>query len=125
LKGKRDIRQTMSQKMRPQTRLEAFHVEPRVIIDNSVSEEFTVIEVNGRDRTGLLFDLARILASLDIDIFSAQIATFGEKAVDVFYVTDMSRKKITRDVIQKRLREKLLEAFVANGGATAESAPTT
>jgi [protein-PII] uridylyltransferase len=124
LKGKRDIQQTMSQKIRPQTRLEAFHVEPRVIIDNSVSEEFTVIEVNGRDRTGLLFDLARILASQDIDIFSAQIATFGEKAVDVFYVTDMSRKKITRDVIQKRLREKLLEAFMANGAGSAESAPT-
>ena len=70
-----------------------------------------MIEVNGRDRTGLLYDLARILTGLNIDISSAHIATFGEKAVDVFYVTDQTRKKITREATQKKLRETLLEAF--------------
>jgi [protein-PII] uridylyltransferase len=119
LNGKRDIGQSVS-KTRPQARLEAFSVEPRVIIDNSVSEEFTVVEVNGRDRTGLLFDLSRILASQGIDIFSAQIATFGEKAVDVFYVTDTSRKKVTRDATQIKLKEKLLQAFASNGETVAD-----
>jgi len=115
LRGKRDLHKLISQKMRSKPRLEAFSVEPRVSIDNSLSDELTVIEVNGRDRTGLLFDLARILASLKIDIHSAHIATFGEKAVDVFYVTDASRKKITRDATQKKLREALLEAFETDG----------
>jgi [protein-PII] uridylyltransferase len=80
----------------------------------------TVIEVNGRDRTGLLYDLACILAGLDIDISSAHIATFGEKAVDVFYVTDQARKKITREATQKKLREKLLEAFERDSELVAE-----
>ena len=111
LKGKRDIGKIISQKMRPRPRLEAFSVEPRVSIDNSLSDELTVIEVNGLDRTGLLYDLASILTSLNIDISSAHIATFGEKAVDVFYVTDSARKKITRDATQKKLRESLLDAF--------------
>ena len=111
LKGKRDIRKIISQKTRPRPRLEAFSVEPRVSIDNSMSDELTVIEVNGLDRTGLLYDLACILTGLNIDISSAHIATFGEKAVDVFYVTDSARKKITREAIQKKLRESLLEAF--------------
>ena len=111
LKGKRDIAKIISQKTRPRPRLEAFSVAPRVSIDNSASDELTVIEVNGRDRTGLLYDLASILTSLSIDISSAHIATFGEKAVDVFYVTDNTRKKITREATQKKLREKLLEAF--------------
>ena len=115
LGGKRDLHKIISQKMRPRPKLEAFDVEARVSIDNSLSEELTVIEVNGRDRTGLLFDLARILSSLNVEIFSAQIATFGEKAVDVFYVTDQSRKKITRESTQKKIRENLLEAFETDG----------
>ncbi|WP_088346548.1 MULTISPECIES: [protein-PII] uridylyltransferase [Rhodomicrobium] len=115
LKGKRDLRKIISQRIRPRPRLEAFSVEPRISIDNSLSDELTVIEVNGRDRTGLLFDLARILGSLNIDISSAHIATFGEKAVDVFYVTDSTRKKITREAVHKQLREKLLEAFETDG----------
>jgi len=115
LRGKRDLHKLISQKMRPAPRLEAFSVEPRVTIDNSVSGEFTIIEVSGRDRTGLLFDLARILASLKIDVYSAHIATFGEKAVDVFYCTDQTRKKITREATQRKLRERLLEAFETDG----------
>ena len=120
LKGKRDLHEIISQKMRPRPRLEAFTVAPRVSIDNSLSDELTVIEVNGRDRTGLLYDLARILASMNIDISSAHIATFGERAVDVFYVTDSSRRKITREAIQKKLRENLLKAFETDGELISE-----
>jgi [protein-PII] uridylyltransferase len=122
LKGERDLSKIISQKTRPRPRLEAFSVEPRVSIDNSLSDELTVIEVSGRDRTGLLYDLAGILTSLNIDISSAHIATFGEKAVDVFYVTDQARKKITREATQKKLRETLLEAFERDGELVAEDA---
>jgi [protein-PII] uridylyltransferase len=115
IKGKRDLRKLVKQKLRSRARLEAFQVEPRVSISNALSDDFTVIEVSGRDRTGLLFDLARILAVMKMDIYSAQVATFGEKAVDVFYVTDQSRKKITRDSVHKKLRENLLEAFATDG----------
>ncbi len=121
IKGKRDLRMMVRQKLRPRARLEAFQVDPSVSIDNSLSEELTVVEVSGRDRTGLLFDLARILASLKIDIHSAQIATFGEKAVDVFYITDRNRKKITREATQKKLRESLLEAFETDGDLIPEN----
>ena len=67
---------------------EAFRVEPRVLIDNSASDTHTVIEVNGRDRPGLLHDLTRALFVARLSIHSAQIATYGERAVDVFYVKD-------------------------------------
>jgi [protein-PII] uridylyltransferase len=122
LKGERDISKVIQQKARPRPRLEAFTVEPRVSIDNSMSDELTVIEVSGRDRTGLLYDLACILASLSIDISSAHIATFGERAVDVFYVTDQTHKKITREAAQKKLRESLLEAFEEAGEFVADDA---
>ena len=60
LTGQRDLYQMVSQKTRPRPQLQAFRVQPRVTIDNSLSEELTVVEANGRDRTGLLFDLSRI-----------------------------------------------------------------
>ncbi|MEQ1867332.1 MAG: [protein-PII] uridylyltransferase, partial [Micropepsaceae bacterium] len=69
-------------------REEAFRVEPRVLVDNSASDSHTVIEVNGRDRPGLLHDLTRGLHVAGLSIHSAQIATYGERAIDVFYVKD-------------------------------------
>jgi [protein-PII] uridylyltransferase len=91
--------------------LEAFTVDPRVSIDNSLSDELTVIEVSARDRPGLLYEIACVLSAEQVDISSAHIATFGEKAVDVFYVTSANGKKIIQPSARKRIREKLLEAF--------------
>ena len=88
-------------------KIEAFTVEPEVIINNALSDEHTVIEVAGRDRTGLLYDLTSSISDLSLDINSAHITTFGEKAVDVFYVTDLTSKKIVDEVRQKKIRERL------------------
>jgi [protein-PII] uridylyltransferase len=122
LKGKRDLRKMISQRAKPRPRIEAFSVEPRVSIDNSLSDELTVIEVNGRDRTGLLYDLACTLTDLDLDISSAHVATFGEKAVDVFYVVDQNRKKITREPTQQKLRDRLVEVLERDSEQIADSA---
>ena len=79
-----------------------FHVPPEVTIDNSLSNRQTVIEVSGLDRPGLLYDLTTALGKLNLNIASAHIATFGEKAVDVFYVTDLTGTKITHAGRQAR-----------------------
>jgi [protein-PII] uridylyltransferase len=99
--------------IRPKPRLGAFTVPPDVVIDNSASQEQTVIEVHALDRPGLLFELSRGLSDLGLDISSAHIATFGEKAVDVFYVTDESRKKVVGDEAKGRIRESILAALSA------------
>ena len=66
-----------------------FQVEPRVLIDNNASRTHTVIEVNGRDRPGPLYDVAKTLKDLGLSISSAHIGTYGERVVDVFYVKDV------------------------------------
>ena len=100
-------------KRRPSTpRTAAFCVEPEVIINNTLSDKFTVIEVAGRDRTGLLYDLTSTLSDLNLDITSAHITTFGEKAVDVFYVTDLTGKKLESGERHKAIRARL-EAVLA------------
>ncbi len=93
--------------------LKAFSVEPQVLIDNSLSDDLTVIEINCLDRPGLLFDLTHEIAELKLDITSAHIATFGEKVVDVFYVTDLSYNKVTNRVRQTAIRHRLLTALSA------------
>ena len=117
IRGEGDFQQLMARKPRRRARVEAFSVEPRVSIDNSLSDELTVIEVNGRDRPRLLFDLAASIADLNINVSSAQVATFGEKAVDVFYVVDATKKKITRENVQKLLSDRLLEVLEADPAA--------
>ncbi len=66
-----------------------------------------MIEVAGRDRTGLLYELTNALSDLSLDIGSAHITTFGEKAVDVFYVTDLTSKKIVSETRQAAIKQRL------------------
>ena len=88
-----------------------FPLAPDVTIDNNLSNRYTVLEVSGLDRPGLLFDLTAALSRLNLNIGSAHIATFGEKAVDVFYVTDLTGLKITATGRQGTIRKALLEIF--------------
>ncbi len=61
---------------------------PRISIDNSLSDEYTVVEVKCPDRLGLLYLITRTLSSLGCDIVSARIATEIDQAFDTFYVHD-------------------------------------
>jgi [protein-PII] uridylyltransferase len=88
-----------------------FPLAPEVTIDNNLSNKYTVLEVSGLDRPGLLFDLTSALSRLNLNISSAHVATFGEKAVDVFYVTDLTGLKITATNRQGTIRKALLEIF--------------
>ena len=95
------------------SRLRVFKVTPRVLIDNKASARATVIEVNGRDRPGLLYDLTRALSKLQLMIHGARIATYGERAIDVFYVQDALGDKIQAPARLERIRARLLEALGA------------
>ena len=112
LKGEARLADVVATKKKPKARLSAFTVEPQVVIDNTLSDALTVIEINGLDRPGLLHDVTREISDLNLDIASAHIATFGEKAVDVFYVTDLTGKKITSSSREAAIRERLTKALM-------------
>ena len=92
-------------------RVKVFKVPPRVIIDNQASATHTVIEINGRDRPGFLYLVTGALFSLSLQISSAKISTFGERAVDVFYVKDGFGMKITHEGRLVTIRKTLLAAI--------------
>jgi len=103
-------RDVLATRLKRPKREAAFRVEPLVLIDNNASNSWTVIEVNGRDRPGLLHDLTRALFALNLTIGSAHIATYGERAVDVFYVHDLMGHKVGSTKF-KKIEADLTEAL--------------
>jgi [protein-PII] uridylyltransferase len=93
----------------PLPRDEIFSVAPSVLIAEAASTRTTVVEVNARDRPGLLARLAQAIHGLGHVLHSAHIATYGERAVDVFYITNAAGRKLDRARIDQ-LRVALLDA---------------
>jgi [protein-PII] uridylyltransferase len=102
----------------PKGRLKAFAIEPEVTINNQWSHRYTVVEVTGLDRTGLLYELTTTLSKLNLNIASAHVATFGERVVDVFYVTDLLGAKITTPTRQAAIKRPLIALFTLPGNDT-------
>ena len=113
MNGKRDVLKQIARPSLPK-REEAFTVDPEVLFDNQASDKHTLIEITARDRPGLLYDLARTLVDRKLSIVSAHISTYGEEAVDVFYVKDQGGHKITKKEALDGIRAALLAALKAN-----------
>lgn len=96
-----------------------FTVPPVVRIDPEASRSALVVEAEGRDRPGLLYSLTSALTDLGVVINSAHIATYGERAVDAFYLKTAEGAKITDRRLQQSIEKKLLQAL----GETAKTAP--
>src|SRR5208282_3716825 len=95
-------------------RTRAINVPPRVVIDNHASNNFTVLEVNGRDRPGLLHDVTAAISEQGLQIASAHVTTYGVRAVDVFYVKDVFGLKIENERKLGQIREALLQALTSS-----------
>lgn len=91
-------------------RTDVFKIEPVVLFDNRASEGHTLLEINAKDRRGLLYDLTRVLGKNKVSVLSAHVATYGERAVDVFYIQELDGRKITNSNRLKSLEKKLLKA---------------
>jgi [protein-PII] uridylyltransferase len=106
-------------------RADVFEVEPRVLIDNGASRTHTVLELNGRDRPGLLYEVAKTLKDLGMVISSAHISTYGERVVDVFYVKDVFGLKITQPGKMRQIQRRLSAALAtgAPGSPPVETTP--
>jgi len=124
------IEQTLSGRLRLETeirrvstmllgrRMQAIHAPPRVVVDNRASNTHTVLEVNGRDRPGLLHDVTAAISYQGLQIASAHVTTYGVRAVDVFYVKDVFGLKVENERKLTQLKEALLLALMNNDEVT-------
>ncbi|WP_368346423.1 [protein-PII] uridylyltransferase [Pelagovum sp. HNIBRBA483] len=113
-------RDALADRDKMKKREKAFRVPTSISFDNDGSEIYTIIEVDTRDRPGLLHDLTRTLANSNIYIASAVIATYGEQVVDSFYVKDMFGLKFHSPSKCAALERKLKEA-ITSGAERARS----
>lgn len=111
LKGQVVAREALKSRDKIRKRERAFQVPTHITFDNDGSEIYTIIEVDTRDRPGLLYDLARTLAGANVYIANAVIATYGEQVVDTFYVKDMFGLKYHATSKQRSLEAKLRKAI--------------
>lgn len=112
LKGEQHLQDLLKkQQKKKNKKIEAFSVTPRVRLDNGLSEQFSVIEIEGLDRPGLLYDLTRTISDLSLDINSAHITTYGERAFDAFYVSDLTGGKVVQDDKKAKIYDALFEVL--------------
>jgi [protein-PII] uridylyltransferase len=114
LLGRSWLPEVIEKRTKPKRGAKTFSISPRAEIRNALSNRFSVIEVEGLDRPGLLSELTGALSDLSLDIASAHITTFGEKVIDTFYVTDLTNAKIENPAKQEAIRAKLID--VLSGG---------
>jgi len=119
LRGEVVARDAFKTRDRIKKREKAFKVPTHITFDNDGSEIYTIIEVDTRDRPGLLYDLARALASANVYIANAVIATYGAQVVDTFYVKDMFGLKYYSESKQRSL-EKRIRTAIAEGAERAQ-----
>jgi len=119
LRGQIKLPDVVAKRAPPKGRLKAFAIEPEVTINNQWSARYTVVEVTGLDRPGLLYELTTTLSKLNLNIASAHVATFGERVVDVFYVTDLTGAQIATPTRQAAIKRPLLALFTLPSDAKA------
>ncbi|MAU40464.1 MAG: [protein-PII] uridylyltransferase [Kordiimonas sp.] len=124
LLGKIIPRDVLANKKPMNKRAQVFKVAPLVLIDNKASNKHTVIEINGRDRPGLLFDLSQRMVDLNLSITSAHVATYGERAVTVFSVKDLFGHKITHPEKLQIVHDSLIEAIPERKSRKSKSSNT-
>ena len=118
LRGDLRLPDVVTKRAPPKGRIRAFAVEPTVTINNQWSHRYSTIEVTGLDRTGLLYELTATLSKLNLNIASAHVATFGERVVDTFYVTDLMGAQITSPTRQAAIKRALIALFAKPDGGT-------
>jgi len=117
---KQTIMKTLSGEILPRSQLakrplgkreSAFDVSLKINFDNEASAVSTVVEVESRDKIGLLYEITRTLADMGLSISSAIVTTYGELAVDVFYVRDGFGHKVLRPERLNQIEKRLIAAL--------------
>lgn len=111
LTGQLRVADELAKRRSMPSRTDVFKVPPRVLVDNKASNTHSLIEVNGRDRPALLYEITGALHDLGLQVASAKISTYGERVVDVFYVKDVFGMKVDHPEKLQQIETKLLEAL--------------
>ncbi|HLP67107.1 MAG TPA: [protein-PII] uridylyltransferase [Rhizobium sp.] len=124
LSGRKRLPEVIATRSKGKKGNKTFPVQPHVTISNTLSNKFTVVEVECLDRIGLLAEVTAVLSDLSLDIQSARITTFGEKVIDTFYVTDLIGQKVTNENRQASIVARLKTVMAGQADEFRDNMPS-
>ncbi|HSB07743.1 MAG TPA: [protein-PII] uridylyltransferase [Thermodesulfobacteriota bacterium] len=114
LEGTAFLRNLLSKRQEPSViqRKIIPRVPSDIRVNNQDSQFFTIVEISGQDRLGILYEITQALTDHGCDIHFARISTLGNRIVDVFYIQDEWGEKIEEKERMGRLRQTLLNRVI-------------
>ncbi len=111
LDKKVSLKDLFSKRIEPTGRMQKIipGVSEEVKMNNQDSDFYTIVEMTGEDRLGILYDITEALTDFGCDIHFARVSTLGNRIVDVFYVQDAWGEKIEEKQKTDHLKQILLK----------------
>ena len=82
-----------------------------VKIDNKSSDRYTIFDISGEDRIGLLFDIYKVFSKYKLFPHIAKVSTQGERVRDAFYVRTCDQKKLEDKKLLEDVKKDLLKVL--------------
>ncbi|HEY5682418.1 MAG TPA: hypothetical protein VIR61_01960, partial [Sulfuricaulis sp.] len=111
------------QTARLQRQLKHFPIATRVNFSISPKGLLTIMEVTAQDRQGLLYQVALALKHCHANLVAAKVATYGERAEDIFFINSRERQPLTDPVQLNCLESEIVRRL--EPASTATKAHTT
>jgi len=110
LEGKFDIEKALNLKWEEiPTRFRAVKAPKRIIVDNKTSEKFTILDVKCKNAPGVLYKITKTLTGLGIQINTANVSTYGDRVVDIFYIKNAFGSKVDDEITIEKIKKSILE----------------
>ena len=90
-------------------RFRAIKAPTRVIIDNNMSDEYSILEIKCKNAPGVLYRITKVITSLGLQINTANVSTYGDRVVDIFYIKDAFGLKIDNNESMDKVKMSILK----------------
>ena len=92
-------------------RFRAIKAPTRVIIDNNMSDEYSILEIKCKNAPGVLYRITKVITSLGLQINTANVSTYGDRVVDIFYIKDAFGSKIDNNKSMDKVKMSILKTL--------------
>ncbi len=108
LEGNFDIEKALSIKWEEiPARFRAVKAPTRILVDNKTSENFTILDIKCKNAPGVLYKITKTLTSLGIQINTANVSTYGDRVVDIFYIKNAFGSKIDDERTIEKIKNSI------------------
>ena len=112
LEGNFDIEKALNTKWEEiPARFRAVKAPTRIIVDNQTSESFTILDIKCKNAPGVLYKITKTLTSLGIQINTANVSTYGDRVVDIFYIKNAFGSKVDDERTIEKIKYSILKVL--------------